>query len=87
MKCPHCGAENPDNSIFCQKCNGWILAKVYVKPEEPAAPEPKPEPEAAKPVQKTNWKLIVPTVAALCLVILLAVWLIPNPEVSFPEVF
>ena len=82
MKCPHCGAENPDNSIFCKKCNGWILAKVYVKPEESAVPAP--EPEAAKPVQKTNWKIIVPTVAALCLVILLAVWLIPNPEPPAP---
>ena len=78
MKCPHCGTENPDNGIFCQKCNGWILAKVYIKPEESAVPAP--EPEAAKPVQKTNWKIIVPTVAALCALVLGIALVLPGKK-------
>ncbi len=28
MKCPKCGSDNPDGTIFCEKCD-WQLSKKY----------------------------------------------------------
>ena len=28
MKCPKCGSENPEDAIFCEKCD-WQLSRKY----------------------------------------------------------
>ena len=42
MRCPHCGQENRDGSVFCQNC-GKSLAE--------AAPQPAPAPQPLQPQQ------------------------------------
>lgn len=34
MKCPKCGNENPDGTIFCEKCD-WQISKKYKGGMEP----------------------------------------------------
>ena len=37
MKCPNCGADNPDDSIFCGNCGAPVAGDVP-EPEAPALP-------------------------------------------------
>ena len=45
MKCPFCGTENAENTIFCSKCNSWILGKRY---EEAAPPDAAVSPDRTR---------------------------------------
>lgn len=44
MICPKCGTNNPDDSVFCEKC-GTSLAAQQTIPATPTAP-PAPTPPA-----------------------------------------
>lgn len=78
MICPHCGKENPDNSMFCSQCSEWILASVYVEPAKPApVPEesaPQPEATDAAPPPKKQKKWLLPSIlAAVALIVVCAI--------------
>ncbi|AWS00375.1 zinc-ribbon domain-containing protein [Metallosphaera hakonensis] len=40
--CPRCGAQNPDNALFCSSC-GYNLQSVY-SPSVPSPPNQNPPP-------------------------------------------
>lgn len=76
MKCPHCGAENEKNAIFCQSCNAWILGDKYEEPTPPPAPQPPVPPKEEKPERKPRRLLLkigvpVAAVAVIAVVLLL----------------
>lgn len=76
MKCPHCGAENESNAIFCQSCNTWILGDKYEEPTPPPAPQPPAPPTEEKPERKPRRLLLkigvpVAAVAVIAVVLLL----------------
>jgi hypothetical protein len=42
MTCPHCGAQNPDGTRFCNSCGKALVAEAAPLPSPPAAPPPAP---------------------------------------------
>ena len=63
IKCPNCGCENSDYSIYCSQCNTLLFSsdvKEEVKKEEtisvPSKPEAKPEADVEKPTDKPEDK-------------------------------
>ena len=45
MKCPRCGAENPDNYAFCAQCGSPLKGQAF--PASPAPQEAQPAPQGA----------------------------------------
>lgn len=72
MKCPNCGAENPEGKMFCGDCGTGL-------PQPPPPPPVQPmQPVYARPTPswiRSNWKGLV-SVVVVVLVILSAVGLI-----------
>jgi ankyrin repeat protein len=75
MKCPSCGAQIDDDSVFCTEC-GKGIEKVVEK-EEVKAPPPKEavaakpavgEPKSGKPARRKKLKLILAIVIPIVLI-------------------
>ena len=54
MKCPHCGAENPDNLIVCSRCGAPISQGVEFQ-----------QPNAGRKKAAGIWKMILVAVLVL----------------------
>ena len=66
MKCPHCGAENPDNGVFCVQCDQWILAKVG----KPVSNSVSQQETTATPIVTKKLKIVAGIIATICLGVL-----------------
>ncbi len=51
MKCPYCGAENPDGAKICVKCASWMEVPPQ-QPAQPSQPAPAQVQQAPQPMQQ-----------------------------------
>jgi len=74
MKCPNCGAENPEGKQFCSDCGSSIASENAVKPES-----------AAPAIKNTRSKWLVPVVAVIvaAAVIVATLFVYYSPDYSW----
>lgn len=74
MRCPHCHAKNPDNTVFCVQCDGWILGPVYQEKTSP--------PRHSKLSKFLRKRWLFPTIASVCVLAIVITVLLTLPALQ-----